>query len=647
MFDQDRGLLTSDDRQSIIVEPDFLQSLMFEGEYLRISEIFKEIDTTIDNFFIQALTYLKLGKVKKAKRYLVDVKALTKDNPLALVHWHYLWSYYLTYGEGKFHEAIREANHALEMLENDVPNGTQWVVKEEDIIGKLNILLGAQYIFLGNYSEARSYLIVAKEIFEKNNSIYYYGRTVHKMGIMEYYQGNIEEALELYEEALLYKEQIGNPLEISYTFNVIAGVYTDKGDYKLALDYLHNALELLKDMDSGCVASSSMILSNIGFIEHKQGRLSKALQYYNEGLKIQKELDNPIWKANTLLNIACIQRLQADMESALENLNEARTIFQSINKIDSLAETQITLGLIFKEKGLYEKAREEIEKAVSLCLETSSSTTTLAASLIELAFVENEIGGSIRETIEPRFPLFNVGDNPIIKGFRLMLKGLITQQERNYGSAWNHWIEAISCKELSFLDLIKCYEALIELALQDWITETTEKNFQKLYVYLNKLESESTKKNLFPTTCKLLLLKAKIEQTRMNLSGAKELTEKCLDLAEEKGLPGYAMLARKEMEKLNDQKKLVQEEVIASIAEKTAESQETIRTYFQSFIEEITKNTPHIKHQLENEDEYLDKISAKKMETMNQVKKILKTLEENPLGVYQKDLPNIVGFSKA
>ena len=78
-----------------------------------------------------------------------------------------------------------------------------------------------------------------------------------------------------------------NHPHISESLNDIGLVYTEQGKFEEALKYLHDSLEMDRELWPESHPDIAMGLHNIGSVLLKQGELGKALEHFNPGLQQQ------------------------------------------------------------------------------------------------------------------------------------------------------------------------------------------------------------------------------------------------------------------------------------------------------------------------------------------------------------------------
>ncbi len=109
-----------------------------------------------------------------------------------------------------------------------------------------------------------------------------------------------------------------------------------------------------------------MSFNNIGSLYNKQGEIKNALDYFQQALKIKREIGDKLGIGTVLNNIGEIYLKQNDLDQSLMLFNEALVI---LKKVGNKKETSISLkniGEIYFKNGNIEKAKEILQEAFKL-----------------------------------------------------------------------------------------------------------------------------------------------------------------------------------------------------------------------------------------------------------------------------------------
>ncbi|MBW8051208.1 MAG: tetratricopeptide repeat protein [Cytophagales bacterium] len=152
-------------------------------------------------------------------------------------------------------------------------------------------------------------------------------------------------------------------------------------------------------------------LNNIGYIHVLQGNPDKALEYYLQGLEIQKEINDKQGIAYSLSNIGVIYYNQGNPDKALENFLQSLETRKEINDKEGIAQSLNNIGFIYNNQGNPDKALEYYLQSLEIKKEINDKQG--------IAYSLNNIGA-----------IYNNQGNPD-KALEYFLQGLEIQKEIN------------------------------------------------------------------------------------------------------------------------------------------------------------------------------------------------------------------------
>jgi tetratricopeptide (TPR) repeat protein len=138
----------------------------------------------------------------------------------------------------------------------------------------------------------------------------------------------------------------------------LGSAYYEVGELNLALENLKKAESLTNNKED-----LMGIYSIIGLILHSMGYLDDALLYYSRGLSLAKDLDNTDAQAAILNNIAGIYDEKGELDKALSYYDESLRLER--NEKEKVA-VYNNIAMIYYKKGDYQKAVEYLQKAIEI-----------------------------------------------------------------------------------------------------------------------------------------------------------------------------------------------------------------------------------------------------------------------------------------
>jgi tetratricopeptide (TPR) repeat protein len=173
-----------------------------------------------------------------------------------------------------------------------------------------------------------------------------------------------EKALENFRLSLDYREQAGDLGGQATTLFNMAQVYVNLDQAGKGLDALGKALAIAREM--GDREGESDFLLEIGRAHESEEDLDKAIAAYRESLQIEMERQDHTNLANRLDHIANIYRLKGQYDDALVYLEQAKTHLEQSEEKREQAINLNYIGLVRKAQGLYDEALEAFLAALPL-----------------------------------------------------------------------------------------------------------------------------------------------------------------------------------------------------------------------------------------------------------------------------------------
>ena len=199
-----------------------------------------------------------------------------------------------------------------------------------------------------------------------------------QLGIQQVNQGQFQEALKAFQEALAIFKQIGDTAREETTLNNIGEAYHNLGQYKKALDYYQQALAIGKKIKD--TPGEGTTLNNIGAVYRNLGQYTKALDYYQQALVIVKKIGNTAGQGITLNNIGGVYRNLAQYTKALDYYQQALAIRKKIGNKRGEGTTLNNIGAVYDDLGQYTKALGYYLQALEIFTQignTAAQGTTL------------------------------------------------------------------------------------------------------------------------------------------------------------------------------------------------------------------------------------------------------------------------------
>jgi tetratricopeptide (TPR) repeat protein len=177
--------------------------------------------------------------------------------------------------------------------------------------------------------------------------------------------GQRDRARSYFEQALNLSRELGDRGDEVSALNNLAGVYRAMVQRKQAQEYCEQALSICKEIgDRGKLATT---LSNLGEVYSAKGRMEQARQYYEEALSIQRELGIRGQEGWTLNNLGKLYEDWGQQEQARIYLEQALSIRREVGDRIGESRTLKNLGKVYAALGQNELALACLEQSLQMC----------------------------------------------------------------------------------------------------------------------------------------------------------------------------------------------------------------------------------------------------------------------------------------
>jgi len=230
--------------------------------------------------------------------------------------------------------------------------------------GIANLLIGAGYLFAGDFEKGKSYTDNGLAIARQNKNVEEECVGLNSLGVYYMNTGDYKQATEIFHQTL-EKAVAANLTEraASVTFN-LGAIYTNQGKWAEGLNAFHDALKYFTAI--GNTKFIARCLMNIAVNYHSWGNYEKALEYYDKADASFEQLNDKMGRVASLNNIGEIHKDKENYSEAIkfytQSLNLAVNVSSKLNEAVAylgLAEANIKLQKI-------EKARQLANQALNL-----------------------------------------------------------------------------------------------------------------------------------------------------------------------------------------------------------------------------------------------------------------------------------------
>jgi tetratricopeptide (TPR) repeat protein len=176
--------------------------------------------------------------------------------------------------------------------------------------------------------------------------------TINRLARAKQVLGDMDEALQLYLDALKIYEDADDRVGLADTLNNIGIVYRHTGEPAKALEYYQQALPLREAV--GDRAGLAPTLNNIGVVYNDRGERAKALEYYQQALSITEGVGDRAGESVIRCHMAMIYREQGKLREAVEELRQVVALDEQVQSPDLVSDSAM-LAQVEAELGMHEE----------------------------------------------------------------------------------------------------------------------------------------------------------------------------------------------------------------------------------------------------------------------------------------------------
>jgi serine phosphatase RsbU (regulator of sigma subunit) len=156
----------------------------------------------------------------------------------------------------------------------------------------------------------------------------------------------------------------GHKKHVSNALNTLGIGSFINGDFDKAIEYFNNCLKVQFELDDKSGAASTY--NNLGVIYTNQGNHVSAIDFYSKSLKIREEINDKMGVGASYGNIGLIYHDIGENEKALEYMLKSKSIAEEVDDVYGIALMCSNLANIFSDKKEYTTALELLEKSLVL-----------------------------------------------------------------------------------------------------------------------------------------------------------------------------------------------------------------------------------------------------------------------------------------
>ncbi|MFY0674148.1 MAG: tetratricopeptide repeat protein [Bacteroidia bacterium] len=195
----------------------------------------------------------------------------------------------------------------------------------------------------------------------------YQANALHNMALAYHQQLNSEKSLELNQQSLAIREEIGHKKGIGRSLANIGGIHRARGDNATALIHYKRALKYFEEInDFGLISHA---LTYMGLLYSEMDDLPKAINCAAKSMRVAEKANNDYFLSQSLQSLSSLYYKALDYKKALDYAEKARDLSLENNDRNNYLQS-----LYFISQSLLNDGK--LEAALAQCKETLSIVKT-------------------------------------------------------------------------------------------------------------------------------------------------------------------------------------------------------------------------------------------------------------------------------
>jgi class 3 adenylate cyclase/tetratricopeptide (TPR) repeat protein len=278
---------------------------------------------------------------------------------------------------GEVHELVGDFSDAASVI----IEAREIAKRRDDISGVARAELALAVIDRkrGNFDSASSCIARARAGFEAADDVGGVSRALAELGLVAQLQGDLPQARARYEQSLLHADRIGEPIARqsarAQALKGAATVAAMEGEYEAAQGLYDESLIIRREL--GDTPGVAALLNNQGVLARYRQDLIEARRLNDESIALFRTLGDR-WSLGQLLNNqACVAADQGHFAEARTLLAESLNIRRQLGDRDGLALSLTTLADVAIDEGDYAGSMPLLEESLAVYRSLGEATGVL------------------------------------------------------------------------------------------------------------------------------------------------------------------------------------------------------------------------------------------------------------------------------
>jgi tetratricopeptide (TPR) repeat protein/DNA-binding PadR family transcriptional regulator len=327
----------------------------------------------------------------------------------------------------------------------------------------LAIANGDEIINKGHIEE---FMNVLEEFTMKNTSKQYWADVMLLKAEILTITGDLEPALEYYNQALLLSEKTDSPLVKTKALRKIGHIYRTQSDLTKAEKNFESSLKISKKIkDNQGIADA---YRGLGEIYGIKGEFEKALEFLLKSLDFAKTAEDYQVLAKAYVDLGTVYGNMGEHDKAIDYHEKCLSVLEETGDMFSMGKVMNNLGVVYLDRGKFDKALKYFEDCIRISRNTGD-IRQMGYGLTNASeiYINNSDFEQAREYLDESIKIFNkVGDKFKLAGAYCNY-GEIYSKQKSWDKAIEHFSKGVALLEKlhhsyylakKYFDFSKIYE---------------------------------------------------------------------------------------------------------------------------------------------------------------------------------------------
>ena len=533
---------------------------------------------------------VQTGKIDEAGKLIEKIwpKVSKQKNPLLILD-YLIVKAHISWVSGQLEEGTEVLTKCKEFLEKQVLE-FEGEMKVRFLRRKCALLQHAGIInwYKGDLDKALEFHLESLRIHEKLGNKSGIVSSYNNLGLVCWSKSDYKQAIEYYKKSLTLSEELGKKLMIGRILNNLGNVYLQQGDLNQALEYYQQS-HVIKE-EKGTKQDIIISFINLGVVHQFKGELEKSLNYYQKALVLSEEVGYKQHIALAVNNIGNIYSLKGDIDQAFEYYKRSFELYKELDMKQQIAMSHLNVGGYHQKKGNRKEALEHYHQSLVIYEELGNDfSSALVIYELILEALENNDTTSMNQYLLKLQQIYERTDSRSINqhyrvAHALTLKASDNKRERVKAIVIFEQVieEEITDHSLTVTAMVH----LCELLLSELKVTGDNELFKEIKNLTHKLLEIAEKQSSHSLLAETYRLEALLALAELDLKKAKQLLKNALNIADEKGLEKTAAKIRDEQQELEEHIDLWEE-----LSNRKAPLEETLQhVHIEETIKEMQDN---------------------------------------------------------